>query len=100
MPIPLLPLHLQVAPPSPSGDGTVSLDSEVLLQLHALIAQHVPGMSLPFSIASVVVVCGGYTNKCPSLPLRSLLQLAAPDRKRPAPLPPPNSLLASVGVLC
>jgi hypothetical protein len=49
-------------PPSPS-DGKISVDRLVLQQIEALISQHVPGMSVSFSIASVDVVCGGYTNK-------------------------------------
>ena len=63
MPIPQLPLHLHVDPPPSPSDGKISLDRLVLQQIEALISQHVPGMSVSFSIASVDVVCGGYTNK-------------------------------------
>ena len=63
MPIPQVPLLLHFAPPASSDDGTIRLDREVQLQIEALISQYVPGMSVSFSIASVVVICGGYTNK-------------------------------------
>jgi hypothetical protein len=64
MPIPQLPLHLHVpCPPPRSEDGNISLDLEVIQQIQSLISDHVPEMKIPFSIASVAVVCGGYTNK-------------------------------------
>lgn len=63
MPIPQLPLLLPALPYSPSEDGVISLDREILLQVEALVSQHVPGFAIPFSIASVVVVSGGYTNR-------------------------------------
>ena len=63
MPIPHLPLHFHVDPPPSPSDGKISVDRLVLQQIEALISQHVPGMSVSFSSASVDVVCGGYTNK-------------------------------------
>ena len=63
MPIPQLPLLLPEFTYSPSDDGVISLDREILLQTEALISKHVPGLAIPFSIASVVVVSGGYTNR-------------------------------------
>ncbi len=87
MPIPLLPLHLHVGVPPPSHDGAITLDRQVLLQIEELISRHVPGMSVAFSVASIVVVCGGYTNKCPppSTPVFSFRPFFCAGSKTPCP---------------
>jgi hypothetical protein len=63
MPIPQLSLCLHFVPSPPSADGTITLDRDVQLQIETLISQHVPAMSASFSIASVAVICGGFTNR-------------------------------------
>lgn len=86
MPIPQLPIRLHVDPLSPCLDGNVILDREVLIQIEELIAQHVPGMPLSFSVASVVVVCGGYTNKYPPPSTHFPLHTNCAGSKTPCPV--------------